>query len=495
MARDSDTDLAVIKIQAPEPLQVIRIGTSSDLMAGEPVIAIGNAFGYEHTVTRGIISALNRDVQVSETQSYDDLIQTDASINPGNSGGPLLNIDGEMIGVNVAVRAGAQGIGFAIPVDTAVRVAAELMSVERLENKWHGLGHAQNRRRAVAARSRRSSRPARPPSAVCDRATRSSSVGSLPDRAAVGLGAGDDRLREDGQSVPLDVLPRRSYAHAAVGAGPLPGRHRRTKQNPSRNDSLAWKVFGLDLVEDRGRRFRSAVRAIGAACGWSACGPTARPRTKASCPATSWSACIAGKRPRRRHRLHRVAPQSGRDGRSEVLRAAGQEHAFRPHERGDGRHGQSARVAAVVHTPHRALRPVTVGGMETEFVRWLRDRLPASPRVPLGLGDDAAILALAGDPHVVVTTDLLTEGSTFTWRRRPAADRPQSVGRESQRPGGDGRAAAGGGRGRWRCRATAAAGSRRSTWPWRSYEGLLPLAASSIWPSPAATRTPTTARW
>ena len=78
---------------------------------------MGNAYGYEHTVTRGIVSALHRAVQVSDAQFYEDLIQTDASINPGNSGGPLLNIDGEMIGINVAVRAGAQGIGFAIPVD------------------------------------------------------------------------------------------------------------------------------------------------------------------------------------------------------------------------------------------------------------------------------------------------------------------------------------------------------------------------------------------
>jgi serine protease Do len=110
-------------------------------MTGEEVVAVGNAYGYEHTVTRGIISALHRTVQVSDTQSYEDLIQTDASINPGNSGGPLLNIDGEMIGINVAVRAGAQGIGFAIPVDVAVGVAAELMCAERerAENTWHGI--------------------------------------------------------------------------------------------------------------------------------------------------------------------------------------------------------------------------------------------------------------------------------------------------------------------------------------------------------------------
>ena len=106
VARDMETDLAIIKIDAPAPLPVIPIGTSSDLMAGETVIAVGNAYGYEHTVTRGIVSALHRAVQVSDAQFYDDLIQTDASINPGNSGGPLLNIDGDMIGINVAVRAG-----------------------------------------------------------------------------------------------------------------------------------------------------------------------------------------------------------------------------------------------------------------------------------------------------------------------------------------------------------------------------------------------------
>ncbi|HJQ79473.1 MAG TPA: trypsin-like peptidase domain-containing protein [Lacipirellulaceae bacterium] len=139
VAYEAATDLAVIKIPAPKPLPVIRFGTSSDLMEGESVIALGNAFGYEQTVTRGIISALGRDVQVSDTQSYDDLIQTDASINPGNSGGPLLNIDGEMIGVNVAVRAGAQGIGFAIPIDQALQTAAKLLNVQRLQGKRHGL--------------------------------------------------------------------------------------------------------------------------------------------------------------------------------------------------------------------------------------------------------------------------------------------------------------------------------------------------------------------
>ena len=138
-ARDSETDLAVIKIDTDKPLPVIHLGTSSDLMPGESVIAVGNAYGYEHTVTRGIVSALHRAVQVSDAQFYDDLIQTDASINPGNSGGPLLNIDGDMIGVNVAVRAGAQGIGFAIPIDTAIAVAGRLLAESTQTGVWHGI--------------------------------------------------------------------------------------------------------------------------------------------------------------------------------------------------------------------------------------------------------------------------------------------------------------------------------------------------------------------
>lgn len=139
VAHDPQTDLAVIKVAAEQPWSVIKVGTSSDLMQGEPVIAIGNAFGYDHTVTRGIVSALHRPVQVSEQQKYTDLIQTDACINPGNSGGPLLNIYGEMIGINVAVRVGANGIGFAIPVDEALQVVGRLISSERLSSLWHGV--------------------------------------------------------------------------------------------------------------------------------------------------------------------------------------------------------------------------------------------------------------------------------------------------------------------------------------------------------------------
>ena len=120
-------DLALIKVNVDRPLPTIPRGTSSDLMVGESVIAIGNAFGYVHTSTQGIISALHRDVPVNETQEYSDLIQISAGINPGNSGGPLLNIEGEIIGINVAVRVGAQQIAFAIPIDQVVEIVTEMI--------------------------------------------------------------------------------------------------------------------------------------------------------------------------------------------------------------------------------------------------------------------------------------------------------------------------------------------------------------------------------
>jgi serine protease Do len=136
---DPAMDLAILKIDPVQPLQEAVIGTSSDLMVGEDVITVGNAFGYENTVSVGIISALGRNVTLSDDQVYRNLIQTDACINPGNSGGPLVNIKGELVGINVAVRAGAQGIGFALPIDDVLRSAAEMLSTRRIAGTYHGL--------------------------------------------------------------------------------------------------------------------------------------------------------------------------------------------------------------------------------------------------------------------------------------------------------------------------------------------------------------------
>ena len=142
VARDAKTDIALIKVAARDDFPTIKIGDSSDLMLAERVIAIGNAYGYENSVSVGVISELHRTVQVSDDQVYYDLIQTDAAINPGNSGGPLLNINGEMIGLNVAVRVGAQGIAFAIPINQAMDVVAGLIARRTNADSIHGVtGH------------------------------------------------------------------------------------------------------------------------------------------------------------------------------------------------------------------------------------------------------------------------------------------------------------------------------------------------------------------
>jgi len=136
---DREMDLAVIKVDAGHALVPATIGRSDDLMLCETVITVGNAFGYENTISKGVVSALKRNVTLSDDQKYFNLIQTDACINPGNSGGPLINILGELIGINVATRSGAQGIGFALPIDDVKRVATEMMSTRRLSLRWHGL--------------------------------------------------------------------------------------------------------------------------------------------------------------------------------------------------------------------------------------------------------------------------------------------------------------------------------------------------------------------
>ena len=133
-----DFDLAVLKIASEEPLPAIEMGDSDDLMIGETVIAIGNPFGFSQTVTTGVISALSRAVQ-TEDRIYRDFIQTDASINPGNSGGPLLNINGDLIGINTAIYSKAQGIGFAIPINKAKRVIDNLIKYGEVHVPWLGL--------------------------------------------------------------------------------------------------------------------------------------------------------------------------------------------------------------------------------------------------------------------------------------------------------------------------------------------------------------------
>ena len=127
LGTDPATDLAVLQVETKERLPFLPAGRSDDLMIGETVIAIGNPFGLAHTVTAGVVSALHRKVGDPGRQLF-DMVQTDASINPGNSGGPLVNIQGQLIGVNTAIIGDrSAGIGFAIPIDRAFRVAEDLI--------------------------------------------------------------------------------------------------------------------------------------------------------------------------------------------------------------------------------------------------------------------------------------------------------------------------------------------------------------------------------
>ena len=135
---DPDFDLAVLRLTGKAPLPQAVMGDSGDIMIGETAIAIGNPFGYTNTVTTGVISAVGRSLK-HEGGAYTDLIQTDTAINPGNSGGPLVNLAGEVVGINMAIQAGAEGIGFAIPINKARRVVAQLVGGGRVTPAWLGL--------------------------------------------------------------------------------------------------------------------------------------------------------------------------------------------------------------------------------------------------------------------------------------------------------------------------------------------------------------------
>jgi len=136
VGRDPNTDIALLKIEAGKELPFIKLGDSKKLKIGQWVVAIGSPFGLERTVTAGIVSAKGR---VIGSGPYDDFIQTDASINPGNSGGPLLNMDGEVIGINTAIIASATGIGFAIPISLAEGIIAQLKNEGEVTRGWLGV--------------------------------------------------------------------------------------------------------------------------------------------------------------------------------------------------------------------------------------------------------------------------------------------------------------------------------------------------------------------
>lgn len=138
IGKDPDTDIAILKIYA-QGYSVAKLGDAAQLQIGQFVIAIGNPYGYQHTVTTGVVSALGRTLQTQSGRLVDNVIQTDAALNPGNSGGPMINTDGEVIGVNTAMIQGAQGLSFSVDINTAKEIARQLIKDGKVFKAYVGL--------------------------------------------------------------------------------------------------------------------------------------------------------------------------------------------------------------------------------------------------------------------------------------------------------------------------------------------------------------------
>jgi Do/DeqQ family serine protease len=257
---DSDSDLAVLKVKTDKPLPYINMGNSDDLMIGETVIAIGNPFGLSHTVTTGVVSALGRSLK-SGDQTYYDFIQTDASINPGNSGGPLLNLSGDLIGINTAIYQKAQGIGFAIPISRARRIVTDLISYGEVHVPWVGavvrdltpalatrLGIPPRRKGGVVVRRVESGSPA-------------ADAGITPGEVITAIDGRDvhtaeeyeQRIRDHAESGPIEftIAGENGARQVTLHARRFP---------PERADALAWQLIGVRLAETRNGLRVDAVR-------------------------------------------------------------------------------------------------------------------------------------------------------------------------------------------------------------------------------------------
>ena len=209
---DADNDLAVLKARgAVSNLPTIKLGSSSDLMIGETVVAIGNPFGLSNTVTAGVLSALGRSVPGENQRVYSDFLQIDAPINPGNSGGPVVNIQGDMIGVATAIIGGAQGIGFAIPADRARRIVDDLLRFGKVQPVWIGIhgrtisGRDEDRPRGYRVRSVEPGSPA-------DRAgvKAGDQVVSIDDKAVDSEEAFETALSTRGPGKPMKIVLKSS---------------------------------------------------------------------------------------------------------------------------------------------------------------------------------------------------------------------------------------------------------------------------------------------
>jgi serine protease Do len=190
---DEKNDLALLKIQPQKPLTAVEIASDSQTMLGETAIAIGNPFGFDHTVTRGVISAKDRSWPLDNPQ-FEDVLQTDAAINPGNSGGPLINVRGQLVGINMAILSQAQGIGFAIPAKRVANLLAVWFSPEKRARLWLGLRFERAKQSIVVA-----------------------DVQAGSPAAQAGVQKGDDVVAVDGQKVSDVLRLQRMLIHKKAG--------------------------------------------------------------------------------------------------------------------------------------------------------------------------------------------------------------------------------------------------------------------------------------
>jgi S1-C subfamily serine protease len=257
---DPDFDLAILRLEGSDQLPQIAVGDSSDLLIGETVIAIGNPYGFSHTVTTGVVSAMHRTIKTRHG-TFTDFIQTDAAINPGNSGGPLLNRLGRLIGINTAIYAEAQGIGFAIPIDKAKRVIAELLSHGRVDPVWLGI-RGQDVDQRLARYFGLSS--------VSGLLVAEVYSGSPAERA--GLHPGDVLLKMAKNEIPdkqgyLDLL-RNFTRDQQVRLEILSGGKRRNVTvrveifEDDRALELAYRIWGLDVVPRSGNKHLLVTRVL-----------------------------------------------------------------------------------------------------------------------------------------------------------------------------------------------------------------------------------------
>ncbi|HZH02366.1 MAG TPA: trypsin-like peptidase domain-containing protein [Myxococcaceae bacterium] len=253
---DADNDLAVIKVRAPEPLPAARLGTSSDLLIGETAVAIGSPFGLQKTVTAGVISATGRTFK-ADGRTYNDFVQTDASINPGNSGGPLLNVDGEVIGINTAIFASAQGIGFAIPADKVRRIVRELQQFGKVRPAWVGLEVEDLEPQSAGQLGRR-----RGPVAVAvSPGSPAETAGVRPGDLVAEVGGTPVESAEDFEVRLRGYPARSSFALTVLREGrPIKTTLTPVEFPPKLAESLAWNRLGLRVRSGRGAVLVGEVR-------------------------------------------------------------------------------------------------------------------------------------------------------------------------------------------------------------------------------------------